>query len=249
LAAKGSKLILRKGPTLLVLSQLVEETDAATIYWNRRYEPAVIARDESVVQALEARGISIQTFNSALLFEPPAAPQKRANATAAVETPGAFQVFSAFWKACLKEAPPADPESAPRTLLHPSKWPSSLPLADFGLEPKIDWAGGIRATWQPGEASARQSLKTFLKKTYAAYPSGRNYLAERGTSRLSPHLHFGEISPREAWHALQSARTPENAASIDSYLRELGWREFAYHLLYHFPRTIRSSMLSCMIKR
>jgi deoxyribodipyrimidine photo-lyase len=237
LAAKESKLIFRRGPTLPALTRLVEETGAQSIHWNRRYEPAVRARDESLVQAFESSGISVKTFNSAILFEPPQAPHKHSKSLDTSEHPGAFQVFPAFWKACLKEPPPAHPIGAPRNLVSPSKWPASVRLAEFGLEPTIDWAGGIRATWQPGEPAARQTLKTFLRKSYGAYPAGRNYPAERGTSRLSPHLHFGEISPREVWHALQDARTNENAASIDAYLREVGWREFAYHLLYHFPRT------------
>jgi deoxyribodipyrimidine photo-lyase len=105
------------------------------------------------------------------------------------------------------------------------------------LEPKIDWATGIRATWTPGEAGAQRELRRFLRDDFERYASERNLPGKTGTSRLSPHLHFGEISPREVWHVLLAHRNAANAISVDAYLRELGWREFAYHLLFHFPFT------------
>jgi deoxyribodipyrimidine photo-lyase len=109
-------------------------------------------------------------------------------------------------------------------------------LEDLELEPKIDWAAGMRAAWRPGEEGAQQELKRFLAGV-EGYASDRNYPSKPGTSRLSPHLHFGEISPREIWHSVLARRNRENAAAVDAYLREVGWREFAYHLLFHFPFT------------
>ncbi|HLH01145.1 MAG TPA: deoxyribodipyrimidine photo-lyase [Bryobacteraceae bacterium] len=228
LRSAGSRLIIRRGPTDQAFDDLLEETGARTICWNDRYEPAVSKRDENLKRSLRERGIRVQTFNSSLLFPPE---------TIAKNDGQPFQVFTAFWKACLKQPAPPEPAAAPEKLLAPRHWPKSLPLQDLELEPKIDWAGGIRAAWTPGEQGAQNALRLYLDDGFAHYATGRNPPALRGTSRLSPHLHFGEISPRRIWHSLRSARNPRNAADVDAYLRELGWREFAYHLLVHFPFT------------
>jgi deoxyribodipyrimidine photo-lyase len=114
-----------------------------------------------------------------------------------------------------------------------AKPPQSQTLDEFGLEPAVDWAKGLRAAWQPGEAGAQELLRRFLDKALADYPEGRDRPAIKGTSCLSPHLHFGEISPRQVWAAC--ARHPHAASG--AFLRQLGWREFAHHLLYHFPNT------------
>jgi deoxyribodipyrimidine photo-lyase len=228
LAKAGSKLTIRKGPTEQALNNLLCQTQADSIFWNRRYEPAVRTRDGKLKEELSARGIQVQSFNSALLFEP---------WTILTSSGHPFQVFSAFWKTCLKQPAPAEPEPGPRQFVNPSDWPHSLPLEALELEPKIDWASGIRAAWSPGEEGAKKELRRFLRGGLARYASDRNLPGRIGTSRLSPHLHFGEISPREVWHSLLALRNRENAADIDFYLREIGWREFAYHLLYHFPFT------------
>ena len=109
----------------------------------------------------------------------------------------------------------------------------SLALEEFGLEPVVDWTSGLRSSWEPGEAGATKVLRRFLEHALEDYPKGRDFPALQGTSRLSPHLHFGEISPRQVWEACAGQR---NAAS-GTFLRQLGWREFAHHLLYHFPET------------
>jgi deoxyribodipyrimidine photo-lyase len=228
-ASKGSRLILRKGATLETLRALALETGARAIFWNRRYEPAVIARDALVKNALCEAGLAAQSFNAGLLFEPWTVLQK--------STSQPFQVFSAFWKACLNQPGPPSPSGKPKALSIPSRWPATVALDDLQLEPRIDWAGGIRASWTPGEAGANVELSRFLQGNFENYYSERNSPGRTGTSRLSPHLHFGEISPRTVWHALRSRRTIANAESVDSFLREIGWREFAYHLLFHFART------------
>jgi deoxyribodipyrimidine photo-lyase len=123
---------------------------------------------------------------------------------------------------------------APDRMPAPSTWPDSLQVSDLGLEPTIDWAGGLRESWQPGEAGAQAQLDRLLADVVLRYPETRDRPDMVGTSRLSPHLHFGEISPGQVWHAVM--RLMPNTAA-ESYLRQICWREFAYHLLYHHPET------------
>ncbi len=232
LRAAGSRLILRRGPTLATLGELARQTGAQTVFWNRRYEPAIIARDKVVKESLRASGLEAESFNAALLHEPWAIQNKAGKP---------FQVFTPFWKHCLTLPDPDVPSPAPRKIPAPAKWPDSLVLAALALEPRIPWAGGIRDAWQPGSAGASKQLQRFLDAAFASYSENRNRPDLTGTSRLSPHLHFGEISPRQIWHALrQRAETqgwPVAQWRGSQFLAEVGWREFAHHLLFHFPHT------------
>jgi len=252
LRAAGSRLVIRRGPTLTTLRELQRETGAMAVFWNRRYEPAVIVRDKQLKETLRADGMEVESFNAALLHEP---------WTIQNQSGKPFQVFTPFWKHCQTRPDPAAPLAAPRKLHAPRQWPKSLPLDALELEPKIKWAEGMRATGQPGEAGARVQLKTFLKSAFANYTNDRNRPDLTGTSRLSPHLHFGEISPRQIWHALRRhadvgapvsdparnkntklmSRVGDRRSVADwrtsQFLAEIGWREFAHHLLYHFPHT------------
>lgn len=228
LAQAGSCLVIRKGPTQQALKELLSETKAVAVYWNRRYEPAIIARDAEIKKSIAAAGLDAQSFNSALLFEP---------WTIRNASQQPFQVFSSFWKTCMKQGPPHKPQSAPRRPSAPSSWPKSLALDELALEPRIDWAGGLRAKWVPGEKGANHELKKFLSGTFEKYERERDTPDHESTSRLSPHLHFGEISPRRVWHSLSALRKKSNAEAVDAYLRQLGWREFAHHLLFHFSHT------------
>ncbi|HEY7209458.1 MAG TPA: deoxyribodipyrimidine photo-lyase [Bryobacteraceae bacterium] len=227
LAEKTSRLVIRRGPAEPAIHDLIRETNAGAVFWNRRYEPAVIARDAKLKRVLTAEGIETHSFNSALLFEP---------WTVSGSTQQPFQIFSAFWKACLKQPEPAEPLDPPQTWRGPACWPVSLALTELGLEPEIDWAAGMRAAWTPGEGGAQKALARFSSSAFEHYSTERNFPARTGTSRLSPHLHFGEIGPRQIWHALRSGAN-NNAAAANAYLREIGWREFAHHLLFHFPFT------------
>jgi deoxyribodipyrimidine photo-lyase len=208
----GSRLIVRRGASLPVLRELVRATGAGAVCWNRRYEPASLARDAQVKQALLADGLHVDSFNAALLFEPWEIQNKAGKP---------FQVFTPFWKTCLtKQAGP--PILAPAKLPVPARWPESVAL---DLLPTVDWAGGLRAAWTPGERGAGKLLEKFVSDAICDYPVARDWPAQAGTSRLSPHLHFGELSPRQVWAA----------ATTEPYRRQLIWREFAHHLLYHFP--------------
>jgi deoxyribodipyrimidine photo-lyase len=228
----GSRILFRRGPTLETLRALVKETGATGVFWNRRYEPGVMARDATIKEALRAEGLKADSYNAALLFEPWTVKNKS-------EKP--FQVFTPFWKHCLTLDEPHEPLRVPGKIPAPDSWPKSLTLAELALEPKINWADGFRAAWTPGETGAQESLKNFLARAFADYSEKRNRPDLAGTSRLSPHLHFGEISPRQVWHALKAFAERRGLKLAQwhgsQFLAEVGWREFAHHLLYHFPRT------------
>ena len=228
LQARGSRLLLRAGNALDLLQKLVAETGANAVYWNRRYEPAITARDQIVKSELRNTGLIAESFNGSLLFEP---------WEVATKTGGPYQVFTPFWKACLAKSGISAPLPVPPAIPCPSKWPESEALADWKLLPKIRWDVGFLTEWSPGETGAAQLLERFLKQAVSTYRESRNLPGISGTSRLSPHLHFGEIGPRQIWHAVHHTfrgRPPEDA---QTFLSEIGWREFAYHILYHFPTT------------
>ncbi len=226
LRERASRLIFRQGPTEQSLFQLIEETGANSVVWTRRYEPEWMARDSRVKSLLKLKGISAESFNGTLLNEPWCIQNKSGNP---------FQVFTPFWKACLSMTDPEAPLPPPGPISSPASWPKSLELSVLKLEPKIPWDATMRVSWEPGEVGAAAQLKRFAMKPISDYSEDRNHPSISGTSRLSPHLHFGEISPRQVWHALRAKGEKEWRAS--QYVTELGWREFAFHLLYHFPET------------
>lgn len=239
LRAGGSRLVIRRGPTLDTLRALLKETRADAVFWNRRYEPAVIARDAQVKEALRSDGLVAESFNAALLHEP---------WTIQNQSKKPFQVFTPFWKHCLTKPDPAEPLPAPTNLPALSKWPKSLALDELELEPNINWADGLRAAWQPGEAGATANLSHFLTKSFDDYTDHRNRPDVVGTSRLSPYLHFGEISPRQVWHGLRRMAAkrglPLESWRGSQFLAEVGWREFSHHLLFHYPHTATEPLRS-----
>jgi deoxyribodipyrimidine photo-lyase len=240
LREKGSRLILRRGPSLEALSKLARETGATKIFWNRRHEPAAREQQQKLIQAWTKNGLEANDLSGALLFEP-------AHLNTSSGRP--FQVFTPFWKACLASSEPAKPLPPPRRLAAPARWPASLPLQALDLEPKVNWAAGMKEIWTPGESGARARLRRFGVPLLTKYNEGRDHPGVEGTSRLSPHLHFGEISPRRVWQQVRrvQARLAANGrggwkTGPEAYLRELGWREFAAHLLHHFPNTTRQPL-------
>lgn len=219
----GSRLILRRGPALKVMEELARETDAAAVFWNRLYDPALVGRDNQVEAHCADAGTATRSFNASLLFEP-------CTVRTAAGTP--FRGFTAFWRRCSSrdiELPvPAPPVPAP-----PTSWPASDGLHRWGLRSRSpDWADGFRSVWQPGERGAKDRLQSFLRHGIDAYHRQRDLPGLAATSRLSPHLHFGEIGPRQAVAALEQAAP---GPGRDAFLRELGWREFSHHLLFHNP--------------
>lgn len=220
-ASLGQPLVIRRGPSLAALQSLIAETGATHVYWNRRYEPASLERDRLVKAALREQGITVESSNAALLFEP---------WTVANKSGKPFQVFTPFYKHCVATYPITPPLARAKKLA-PGPTAHSLPLAGLELEPRLDWAKEMATLWQPGEAGAHALLTRMLAGGVTSYADERNRPDRLGTSRLSPHLHFGEISPRQIWQAAQTQPAAE------PYLRQLVWREFAHHLLFHFPHT------------
>lgn len=232
LRERGAALHLARGPSLRVLEALVEASGAQAVYWNRCYEPALLARDRDIKQHLRARGIEAHSFNSALLFEP-------WEVMTAQDTP--YRVFTPFWRnAMARLETAADCLPAPAHVAMPGLQ-GALPLDALGLLPRIRWDTGMGEHWRPGAQGAALQLARFIEHALRGYSERRDYPAESGTSRLSPHLHFGEIGPRQVLAALAghvgNHRVCCASATVAPYVRELGWREFSAHLLFHFPQT------------
>ena len=229
LEAQGSRLIIRQGDSLTLLRDLLRETGATAVYWNRLYEPAIIARDRVVKAALRGDGFIAESSQSALLIEP-------WTLLKADQTP--YQVFTPFWKACRQRFPPAAPLPIPN-LTSPESWPVTDSLTSLDLLPRIPWADGLAAAWRPGEAGAQAQLAWFCENALTGYAQWRDWPGRDGVSRLSPHLHFGELSPGQIWNAAANAigGDPLDHPGAETFLRETGWREFAHYVLYHWPQT------------
>lgn len=227
LEARGSRLILRRGKAARVLAELVEETGATAVHWNRLYDKGAIARDKAIKAELSAAGVKCLSCNGALLNEP---------WDVETGTGGPYKVYTPYWRAARQRIGDFALHPAPEKLNAPKAWPRTDELADWGLHPsKPDWSRGF-GDWRPGEAGAHAALRGFLAGAVRDYADDRNRPDLAGTSRLSPHMHFGEIGPRQIWRAAQNAAlhgAPHG--QIDKFLAEVGWREFHHHLIFHWP--------------
>jgi deoxyribodipyrimidine photo-lyase len=229
LKARGMQLVLRRGDARAILPALAAETSAEAVYCSRAYEPWAAALERDLKAGLEASGIALRRFAGRLLYEPEAIRTRSGEP---------YRVYTPFWRAVLTAGQPRRPLPAPSRLTPLATTPASERLSDWRLTPsKPDWAGGLRAAWTPGEAGARLRLETFLDRHVARYHERRDLPAVAGTSRLSPHLAFGEISPASMWQAARTleAREPAAARGVEVFLKELVWREFSAHLLHHYP--------------
>ncbi len=226
LRQRGSRLILARGDTESELTRIRQVTGAEALYWNRAYEPKLIERDKRLKRRLADAGWTVRSFGGSLLFEP-------WDLLKADGTP--YLVFTPFWKQMQKSwvAPQASPE--PRELTGPTRWPASIDVADLELLPARDWADGFTERWEAGELAARRRLAAFVNDAVTAYSSDRDRPDRHGTSRLSPHLHFGELSPGQVVRALHEAGELPEGQGRWSFLREIAWREFSAHLLFHYP--------------
>jgi deoxyribodipyrimidine photo-lyase len=218
---KGGRLVLRRGPAGRVVREAVTDAGARAVYWNRRYGGPERAIDTELKTGLRATGVQVESSAGSLLFEP------------WTVTTGAgthFSVFTPFWRACLNGPPPRTPLPEPREIPGADERIASDALADWDLLPRHpDWAEGLRETWEPGEPAARARLREFLDVDLEAYGRTRDEPAAGSTSLLSPRLRWGELSPHTVWHEGVAA------GGGDRFLSELGWREFAWHTLFHFP--------------
>ncbi len=237
LIKRGLRLVIADGPSAVVLDELIQKTGARAVFWNRRYEPASIARDTALKADLGARGIEARSFNAGLLFEPQTIANKQGRP---------FQVFTPYWRHCLTLPSPVPVAIKAGALPAPARWPSTRSLESLSLRPAIPWDRAFHDAWTPGEDGARKRLDAFLATAVGGYGENRDLPSVDGVSRLSPHLHFGEIGPRQIWAAAAALGQergifPANVGAA-KFLAEVGWREFAHHLLFHFPRTPEHSL-------
>lgn len=225
----GSCLILRKGEFGHEIKQLAEETGAEALYFTRGCEPDILQLESRLKSEFEDTGIECRRYGGQLLVEP----EDVANASG-----GPYRVFTPFYKACLGKEAIREIVAAPHEIPAPGQWPNSDRLEDWKLEPSMpDWAREMHEFWAPGEEGAKARLKAFIENAFEGYADKRDRPDLDGTSRLSPHLAFGEISPHQIWHAIHHATERKGGLGSDakSFFRELFWREFSTHLLFHCP--------------
>jgi deoxyribodipyrimidine photo-lyase len=235
LREKGSRLVLRQGSSLDALKDVCDATGADRVVWQTQVAPNLRSRDADVRAGLEEAGLDVRQFAGRILHDPDA-----------IQTGsgGPYKVYTPFWNKFRDQVDVGDPLDVPRMgeTKAPDAWPDSVDLDALGLTPEaqdgVDWAGDMRAEWTPGEAGAQRRLDAFVDGPLGSYEDGRDYPARRDTSMLSPHLHWGEVSPRQVWRRVdawvQNGAMREDA---DAFLGEIGWREFSYHVLHHFPDT------------
>ena len=222
------KLHIRAGDPSEILAQIIEQTGATNVFWNRCYEPWQIARDKHIKQNLQSQGLTVKSFNGHLLWEP----------WEIMNNAGApYKVFTPYYrKGCLKAPSPRGPVPIPSDYSLVFHSDLSTPLESLSLMPDIHWYEQMQAQWQPGEQGAAERLSNFLSDNVSQYKSARDIPSQKGTSYLSPHLHFGEISVNQVWYAaLEAYGGSMDDPQLDCFLSELGWREFSHYLLYHFP--------------
>ncbi|MEN7343394.1 MAG: deoxyribodipyrimidine photo-lyase [Pseudomonadota bacterium] len=227
----GATLTIRQGDALDTLRQLINTTGATAVFWNRLYEPFAIARDKAVKQVLKNDGIAAESLNGSLLIEP-------WEITTKTETP--YRVFTPYWREAQKRLSLGSALPAPSEIKCPAGI-DSLPLDHLDLLPTIRWDTGIAAAWTPGEAAAREKAFAFVDEPVRHYDERRDLPGVAGTSSLSPHLHFGEISSREVFLAVQDTHDKDDEGSR-IFLTELGWREFSHHIMFHYPHTTDAPM-------
>ena len=235
-AQRGTRLVVRRGASLAVLRALIEETGASTVFWNTEYEPAGRERDRRVTEELQGLGVACTSLTSHLLHDPDGIRTGKGDP---------YKVFTPFWKNIQRNLVVSPPLDEPDIGEHarPTQWPISAPIEALALLPRINWAEGMEAAWTPGEAAIYTLLNHFATGPVFTYDQDRDLPSIEGTSRLSPYLHFGEISARSAWHVIKQAEA--SAGGNDTampFLRQLIWREFSYHLIYHFPRTAEHNL-------
>jgi len=229
LESYGARLVLRRGPAHDVLLEVISQTGADAVFWNRLYGPHEIARDSAIKADLQARGLEVHSDNGSLIREPWEVDTQQGKP---------YFVFTPFWKAERAKGDPPAPLEAPVDLAVCNETVPSGRLEDWALLPqRPNWAVGLEQTWRPGEAGAREQVLRFLADSLGRYATDRDRPATTGTSRLSPYLRFGEISPRQIWHwtldHVRREKAGEDAAWC--FLRELGWRDFNHNLLFHRP--------------
>lgn len=220
----GGKLAVYSGDPETILLTIAREYDVQAVYWNRCYEPWRTKRDAKIKETLKEQGIEVQSFNGSLLWEPWEVKK---------EDGSPYKVFTPFYRrGCLAAPVPRTPLPTPANMQVISDPIHARAIEQLNLLPSIRWDKQLIPHWQIGEGAAQARLYAFLDRGISNYKEGRNVPAANHVSRLSPYLHFGQISPNQAWYA---ARAWGDDTNVDHFCSELGWREFSYHLLYHVP--------------
>ena len=226
----GSQIVFRRGDTLENLAALLEETGASQIFLQHGYDAAVQRFEVNLSLLAAEHDVQVHRFAGQVLFPPEGVSTKQGKP---------YTVFSPYWRECLKQATPGRPLKAPTELRRPNNFPGSLTVKELGLHPSNpDWSSGLSDCFVPGEKSALDGLQKFTMEGLLGYKDQRDLPAlVQATSRLSPHLRFGEISARTVWNHVHHVMEANPALQIDGdhFLREIGWRDFSYHLLHHFP--------------
>ena len=221
----GGTLHILSGPWADTIGELAKGVNAAGVYWARGYEPHFVEQEQRLNATLKEHDISARRFRGTLLFEPEEVRTLNGDP---------YKVFTPFWKACRKKEAPGECVPPPKKVTFSEADIDGTSIDALELLPtRPDWAAGLRETWKPGEAGAWERLDAFIAGPAGRYHDARDKPAEHGTSMLSPHLHFGEISPRQVWHAAMASG--QDDAGLNVFLSEIGWREFSYHLLHHWP--------------
>ena len=230
----NSRLILRCGDPKKILLELAKTTCAQALYFTRLYEPNAVNEEKSVAACFSKVGLDCRRFGGTVLFEPEEITSKSGKP---------FKVFTPFYKACLSMGEIKKPFSTPTELVSPVQWPESDQLSSWKLRPSApNWAIGLQGHWSPGSNAAKTRLKTFFANNIAKYDKDRDRPDREGTSALSPHLQFGEISPREIHNFICCSDNSVRGATLGhtAFLREIFWREFSYHLLWHWPHIVET---------
>ena len=232
LAKLGLELkVISAASSLEALRDFVKSEQLDRVYWNRRYEPKIVARDTDIKSALKSDGLVVESFNSHLLFEP---------WTVQTKTGAPYQVYTPFWKStgAVREVDP--PLGEPQAIGKAAPTKKTIQrIAELGLLPNLPWDQDFPNHFQPGATSAKKNVLRFLKENVEDYDTARDFPATPGTSKISAHLSWGELSPRWLWFELENYRSGDG---LERWRKELVWREFAYHLLHHFPQTTESPL-------
>lgn len=232
----GRLWVFRDDP-LKLIPRLIQEQGITAIHWNRCYEPWRVSRDKKLKQQLQDDGVDVSSHNGSLLFEPWQTLKQDGTA---------YKVFTPFYRNAMATLTPiVDTQRKPAGLKLATCRQNRDKLDTLNLMPRINWYESIAAQWTPGEDGAQRRLQNFINSGLEDYRQGRDFPARQSVSGLSPHLHFGEVSPRQVWHAVQrQSDEPGLTKHVEHFHRELVWREFSYALLYHFPALVRENMNS-----
>lgn len=226
----SGNLVVRQGSPMTILKQLVKQHQVTEVNWNRCYEPWVIKRDKLIKNALEKIGVRVNTFGASLLWEPWEIKNKQGDF---------YKVFTPFYrKGCLQAPDPRQPLPKPKITWFKHK-KDAKKIDQLNLLSGKSWEKHLLEKWDIGEKAAMNKLKSFLRKNIGSYAKGRDYPSQNSTSHLSPYLHWGHLSPHQLWWAVKGCRQDANT---DMFLSELGWREFSYYQLFHYPQLPRKNI-------